>query len=177
LGGVSQVVIKCKIVLLAICCLFPVSAFSQENKARKISEFGRGPCGQLMSLLDGAFVQQLEDPMSKLYVFYYEGKDQVEAVWNNKLKKHEEKVFRTRRGNALNFAREVPLYARGRKFDENKIFLIDGGYRDKATLELWLVPDGAAPPKATPTADEKDIVFGKEKPSAVRDCFHWYDEY
>lgn len=168
---------KSKILLLMICCLFSISAFSQENKARKVSEYSWVPCGHIMALLDNVFAEQKEDPTSKLYVFYYEGKDHPQTVWNNKLKKYEEKVFRPKRGNALNLAREVPLYAKGRKLDENKIILIEGGYRDEATLELWLVPEGAAPPKATPTIVEKDVVFGKGKPSPTRDCFHAYDGY
>jgi hypothetical protein len=33
----------------------------------------------------------------------------------------------------------------------NKIEPVFGGYRELNTMELWIVPEGAQPPKATPT--------------------------
>jgi hypothetical protein len=41
---------------------------------------------------------------------------------------------------------------------------MDGGFREQPTYELWAVPVGAIPPKATPTVNAKDIVFPKPTP-------------
>jgi hypothetical protein len=32
-----------------------------------------------------------------------------------------------------------------------------GGYREQPTVELWIAPEGGAPPMATPTVDPKDV--------------------
>jgi len=40
-----------------------------------------------------------------------------------------------------------------RGIDATRLVTIAGGSREHATVELWLVPSGAEPPKATPTAD------------------------
>lgn len=35
----------------------------------------------------------------------------------------------------------------------------DGGFREEPVFEFWLVPDGAEPPRPTPTIDRKEIVY------------------
>ncbi|MEO7508047.1 MAG: hypothetical protein ABIZ95_12470 [Pyrinomonadaceae bacterium] len=42
------------------------------------------------------------------------------------------------------------------KFVPDRIVTVDGGLRQKASIELWLVPAGATPPSATPTVPESD---------------------
>jgi hypothetical protein len=37
------------------------------------------------------------------------------------------------------------------KFEERRVVLVDGGYREEAGMELWLVPEGAEAPKPSPT--------------------------
>ena len=49
----------------------------------------------------------------------------------------------------------VKAYLRKAYVDEPRIFSVNGGNRDVATIELWLVPPGSAAPKATPLADPK----------------------
>ena len=44
--------------------------------------------------------------------------------------------------NWLSFAEGVP---------KDKIVVIDGGYRDRPVIELWVVPEGAAAPEPSPT--------------------------
>jgi hypothetical protein len=39
-----------------------------------------------------------------------------------------------------------------RQLDAGRISVINGGYRDSDYFEFWVVPQGAAPPQATPTA-------------------------
>ena len=47
----------------------------------------------------------------------------------------------------------------------DKVATMDGGFRENPTYELWAVPVGALPPKATPTINAKDIVFPKPPPA------------
>ena len=37
------------------------------------------------------------------------------------------------------------------KFEEERVVLVDGGYREEAMMELWIVPEGAEAPEPTPT--------------------------
>jgi hypothetical protein len=43
------------------------------------------------------------------------------------------------------------------KFEEGQVVLVDGGYREEAMMELWIVPEGAEAPQPSPT------VFRKKK--------------
>ena len=45
------------------------------------------------------------------------------------------------------------------RVEDSRIELIDGGYRLKPVVEMWIVPSGAKPPRLTPTLKEKDIRF------------------
>ena len=40
-----------------------------------------------------------------------------------------------------------------RGIDAARLTLVDGGYREDATTELWIVPQGASSPPVTPTID------------------------
>jgi hypothetical protein len=44
-----------------------------------------------------------------------------------------------------------------RKIAENRIVIIEGGFREDTTAEFFIVPKGAAPPVPTPSSNEKDI--------------------
>lgn len=42
-------------------------------------------------------------------------------------------------------------------FDYRRIISVDGGFREIATTELWIVPPGAQPPKPTPTVKPEEV--------------------
>ena len=42
-------------------------------------------------------------------------------------------------------------------FDYRRITSVDGGFRDIATTELWIVPKGAQPPQPTPTVRPEEV--------------------
>jgi len=44
-----------------------------------------------------------------------------------------------------------------RFFDYRRITSVDGGFREIATTELWIVPPGAQPPTPTPTVRPEDV--------------------
>ena len=41
------------------------------------------------------------------------------------------------------------------KFEEGRVVLVDGGYREEAMMELRIVPEEVEPPKPTPTVFPK----------------------
>jgi hypothetical protein len=54
-------------------------------------------------------------------------------------------------GRARNYLVET------RGIDTSRVVVINGGYRDTNSFELWLVPQGAAPPAPTPTVRPGDV--------------------
>lgn len=53
------------------------------------------------------------------------------------------------------FAKEYLVNARG--IDADRLVAVDGGYREEATTELYLVPSGAPPPAASPTLNDDEV--------------------
>ena len=47
--------------------------------------------------------------------------------------------------------------------DPTRILTLDGGYKEKQTIELWFMPDGAAPPKANPTVKSAKLQTSRPK--------------
>ena len=41
----------------------------------------------------------------------------------------------------------------------NRFGVADGGFREEPFFEIWIIPDGAEPPRPTPTIDRKEIVY------------------
>lgn len=46
-----------------------------------------------------------------------------------------------------------------KKIDRKKILVISGGFREKLTLDYWLVPQGDFPPFPTPTVPIEKVKF------------------
>lgn len=53
-------------------------------------------------------------------------------------------------------------------FNDGRVLVGVGGYREKPTVELWLAPAGASPPMATPTVDPSEVTPGKKPKPAVQ---------
>lgn len=45
----------------------------------------------------------------------------------------------------------------GHGFDSDSVKALDGGFREAATTELWIVPPGAQPPSPSPTVRPEDV--------------------
>jgi hypothetical protein len=64
-----------------------------------------------------------------------------------------------------------PYLVDTRGVDAKRIVVINGGYREEWTAELWIVPKGATPPNPSPTLAAKDIRFRKGKiPKDAYEC-------
>jgi hypothetical protein len=44
-----------------------------------------------------------------------------------------------------------------RGIDASRIVVVNGGFREEDSVELWIVPSGAAAPKPTPTVQAGDV--------------------
>jgi hypothetical protein len=53
------------------------------------------------------------------------------------------------------FAKNYLVNSRG--IDAGRLATLDGGFREEATTELWLVPSGASPPTASPNVDASEV--------------------
>ncbi|MGI9107253.1 MAG: Ig-like domain-containing protein [Pyrinomonadaceae bacterium] len=53
------------------------------------------------------------------------------------------------------FAKNYLVNSRG--LDAGRLVTVDGGFREEATTELWLVPSGAPPPTASPNVDASEV--------------------
>lgn len=107
--------------------------------AREIDEYGTLRLNDRNARLDNYAIELQNDPVANGYVIAYAGR-------------------KSRPGTAtslMNAAKEYLVNTRG--IEASRIATIDGGYREDATTELWIVPQGGTPPQVNPTVDPSDI--------------------
>ncbi|HKP73768.1 MAG TPA: hypothetical protein VJT82_12570, partial [Pyrinomonadaceae bacterium] len=89
--------------------------------------------------LDNYAVALQNDPGAQGYIIGYGGR-------------------RGRAGEAqarADFAKNYLVNSRG--IDPGRLVTVDGGYREEAATELWIVPSGATPPTASPNVDASEV--------------------
>jgi hypothetical protein len=69
------------------------------------------------------------------------------------------------RGFAAQNLKKIRAYLIKAGLPYERIMTMDGGFREQPGHELWAVPIGAEPPKASPTVDPKEIVYPKPTPA------------
>ncbi|MDQ1592021.1 MAG: hypothetical protein QOG71_2648 [Pyrinomonadaceae bacterium] len=101
--------------------------------------YGRIARNDEKARLDNFAIQLQNDPGAQGYIIAYGG----------------------RRGPAgeaqtrADFAKNYLVNSRG--IDAGRLVTVDGGFREEATTELWLVPSGATPPTASPNVDASEV--------------------
>lgn len=85
----------------------------------------------------------------QLHIFAYAGRNNV-------------------RGYASTTLRQIRAHAFKSGISSERLATIDGGYREEAAFELWIVPLGAEPPKPSPSLNAREIVFPRPSNSAKR---------
>lgn len=104
---------------------------------RKFDEYGNLKFTEERSRLD-QFARSLEkEPNGKGYIMVYDATDALRAE-------------ACKRGEK---ARNYLIKERG--FQEEQIVVVNGGYREKRSVQLFIAPDGALPPMPAPTAAPK----------------------
>jgi hypothetical protein len=93
--------------------------------------------------LDNLAVELQNDPSTRAYILAYGGRmsplGQVEKLMSR--------------------SRDYLITQRG--IDASRIVVVNGGFREEDSVELWIVPSGAAAPKPTPTVQMGDVKPGK----------------
>ena len=129
--------------LLTFC---DVSRASSE--ARKFLEYGSAEanCETEMAHLDNYAVAVQNAPEMKAYVVVYGGRQDTARS-----------ELRARRSRIKRYL------INGRGIEPARVFLVDGGFRENLSIELWLVPIGAETPKAKPTVSPKEVKYKRSK--------------
>lgn len=114
----------------------PPPADSQTTPAgttRKIDEYGKiGHCDET-ARLDNFAIELQNDPGLKGYLLVYVGKDDLPS-W---------------RDGILN--RAAGYLVDSRRLEAARLKVVNAGYREKRTTELWVVPEGGQPPQPSDT--------------------------
>ena len=96
----------------------------EKPEASMQSDFGRVPNGQIRMLVDTFFLELQNNPTSQGYIINY-GKDREVAGRERLLRNHI--VFRQQ--------------------DASRITFIRGANKKEFNTQLWIIPEGAEPPK------------------------------
>jgi PEGA domain len=107
--------------------------------AREFDECNNCTFDDQKARLDNLAVELQNDPTTRGYVIAYGGRmspiGQVEKLMSR--------------------ARDYLVTQRG--IDASRIVVVNGGFREEDSVELWLVPSGAASPRPTPTVQAGEI--------------------
>jgi len=95
------------------------------------------------------FTDSLPQTNDNIYVFGYAGRNNARGFASASLKRIKAQLVT----NGISYQR---------------MGFIDGGYRENAEFEIWLVPVGADVPRSKPTIAAKDIVFPKAPPPPAK---------
>lgn len=161
--------------MIVFCLIvFNQQSFPQNSEAKLIQSFGFLQCSYFINYVA---INELRNPDSKIYIIYYEGKYTIynPSEWNKETQSYEPSLVNPRRGDGLNRAKEVEIFLTENNFAKNSISLINGGYRNDLTLEVWLATNDSSPPVPSQTISEKEITFRKGKAAKPRNCSKIYD--
>ena len=107
--------------------------------AREFDECNNCTFDDQKARLDNLAVELQNDPSTRAYIIAYGGRTspitQVEMLMKR--------------------ARDYIIEQRG--IDAARIVTINGGFREDDSVELWVVPSGAAPPQAAPTVQAGEV--------------------
>ena len=113
--------------------------------AREFDECNNCTFDDQKARLDNLAIEMQNDPSTRAYIIAYGGRTspigQVEMLMKR--------------------ARDYVVEQRG--IDAARIVTINGGFREDDSVELWVVPSGAAPPQATPTVQAGEVKARKRR--------------
>lgn len=107
----------------------------------KTDEFGELDAQKEKDRLAAA-IASLGQSDDRLYVIIYAGR-------------------KSERGYAANALRRIHSELVNGGMKEDHVAVVDGGFREQPSYEIWAVPQGAEFPKPAPTVDRREIVYPK----------------
>lgn len=130
------------------CVLQASSAVKIIPPASKFGEFGEVNSEtlstNLKSLADFMTQNQSQDV---LYVIAYAGRN-------------------SERGFTQSWVKKIKDGLTGAGLADSKVYAMDGGFREQPLFDFWIVPNGAEPPRPSPTIKRNEIVYPKTTPAA-----------
>ena len=147
-----RVAILILVVISQVCS----RCFGAPEEARKLLEMGAANCESEMAFLDLLAQNLSEQPDLRAYVLIYGGRKDT--------KRDEVQI----RG-----ARMQRYVVETRGIATARVEVIDGGYRERFTVELWLVPKETESAVASPMVKLQQVRFKKGKMERFREpgCF------
>lgn len=142
--------------ITALILILYCSSFAQQ--AELIDEFGNTACEDYLNRMDNLRLNVENNPNSKTYILIYEGKE----LWFNAARVKSKLVFPTF-GSAKAKIYSIKMRFKFMQAEHllDRIVFIEAGFRENFTLEIWSVPNGANPPKPTPTLTKMKYRKGK----------------
>ncbi len=117
---------------------------SASLEAQKIMEFGEYNCEDEMARLDHLANELHDNPATYAYIIVYGGR--------RGMRRDEVRVRAARMRRYL---------VENRGVSRERVEVVNGGFRQKLSVEFWLVPRGEKPPAATPTVKPTEVRFKK----------------
>ncbi len=107
--------------------------------AKRFDEFPSVAFDDDKARLDNLAIELQNNPTATGYIIAYSGR-------------------RSRAGEADRMnARAADYLVNTRGISRNRIIVLNGGWRENNSYEIWLVPQGAEPPRPTPTVDPNEL--------------------
>jgi hypothetical protein len=131
-----------QILAIGVLVLFAVSLYGQESKPipRLVDSFTISTSEERSLFLDLLFSEIEKDPGAVGYITIFCGKT-------------------CRYGEVEAHLRGIEMKINFRGFSRNKIKIINGGFRETFTTELWVVPKGACAPPLNSTLSISQVKF------------------
>ena len=149
----------CGTILIALLMCVPVFAIHgysvRVSPPQMFDSFGDVCCNDEYAHLDNFALALQNQPDVQGYIVFYGGKHQSYPSCQGR-------KMLPRRGEAqARAARLKPYLVDRRSVDSARVIVIDGGYREAWTAELWIVPRGGSAPTPSPTVKAKQIRYRK----------------
>jgi hypothetical protein len=154
------------LILSLTSCLAPSAQTSDGPK--KVDEFGNICCAEMKVRLDDFAGRVLKEPKARAYIIFYGGRRQGSC--------DKSRLSPPRRGEAQARAERMVAYLHDAydAIDGFPVVLVDGGYREQWSAELWVAPNWDKPPKPTPTLGAKAIRYRSGKlPGGEYECMRY----
>lgn len=151
--GRLLLIMKKQISVFLFLLVFVFCVSAQNKVAQKIDEFGATNCCDYRARIDNLFVEIDKSYDAKGYVYVYEGNIE-QRLYDKNGKYIETKNVPSEKGSAEELIGYFKDHVLLRRYSPEKIVFINAGFREKYTVEMWIVPKGVNPPKTTPTLEK-----------------------
>lgn len=122
----------------------------KKAEARKMDEYGKLRATDENARLDNFAIELQTDPTAQGYIIAYGGRT-------------------GRPGDGKKSADRAKTYlVKTRGLASDRVMTMDGGHREEAMTELWIVPSGAQPPAPSPNVDPSEVKPAKPAKPAKR---------